>query len=97
MRKDVDSHKKNECNLRMVGCCYCDGELEYEQLSGHYETCIKYPRPVACSHQCGVQIARECMKMHTSREGGRPNSPLQCDLYLLDVNSLGLKRNYKII
>ncbi|XP_062505855.1 TNF receptor-associated factor 6-like [Corticium candelabrum] len=89
MRKDMDSHKKNECNRRAVGCCYCNGELEYEQMSGHYKTCAKYP--VACPHQCGVQIARECMEMHTSREGECPNSPIQCDFASVGCQFIGKK------
>ncbi|XP_062505861.1 TNF receptor-associated factor 6-like [Corticium candelabrum] len=90
MRKDMDSHKKNECHRRTVGCCYCDGELEYEQMSGHYKTCAKYP--VACPHQCGVQIARECMEMHASREGECPNSPLQCDFAFAGCQFIGTKK-----
>ena len=89
MRKDVESHKENECNRRMVGCCYCDEEREYRCLSGHYETCAKYPVP--CPHQCGVLIARECMEMHTSREGECPNSPLQCDFASVGCQFIGTK------
>ena len=40
-----------------MGCCYCDTQLEYGQLTVHYEMCDSYP--VDCPHQCGVTVARK--------------------------------------
>ena len=42
MRKDMDYHKQNMCSRRIVGCCYCDTQLEHGQLTVHYETCDSY-------------------------------------------------------
>ena len=77
MRKDMDYHKQNECNRLIVGCCYCDTELEYGQLTVHYEICDSYP--VDCPYECGTQVARKDVEVHISREGVCPTSPLQCD------------------
>ncbi|XP_062512129.1 TNF receptor-associated factor 5-like [Corticium candelabrum] len=78
IRKDMDNHKQNECNHQIVGCCYCDTQLEYGQLTVHYEMCDSYP--VDCPYECGMQVARKDMEMHVSREGVCPTSPLQCDV-----------------
>ena len=77
MRKDRKCHKMNECRRRIVICCYCDEVLEHRLLSSHYTTCANYP--VSCPHQCGMEVARKCMKTHTSKEGECPKSPLMCD------------------
>ena len=77
MRKDMDNHMQYMCNRRIVCCYYCDTQLEYGQLTVHYEMCDIYP--VDCPYQCGTQVARKDVEMHTSREGVCPTSPLQCD------------------
>ncbi|XP_062511823.1 TNF receptor-associated factor 6-like [Corticium candelabrum] len=77
MKKDRENHDRNECKRRIVRCCYCDEVLEHVQLASHYEVCYKYP--VGCPHQCGMQVARKDMEMHSSKEGECPNSPLQCE------------------
>ena len=77
MRKDMDYHKQNECNRRIVGCCYCDAQLEYGQLTVHYEMCDSYP--IDCPYECGTQVARKYVEVHISREGECPTSFLQCD------------------
>ncbi|XP_062512126.1 TNF receptor-associated factor 3-like [Corticium candelabrum] len=77
MRKDMDYHKQNECNRRIVDCYYCDTQLEYGQLTVHYETCYSYP--IDCPYECGTQVARKDVEVHISREGVCPTSSLQCD------------------
>ena len=77
MRIVMDYHKQNKCNRRIVGCCYCDAQLEYGQLTVHYEMCDSYP--VDCPYECGTQVARKYVEVHISREGVCPTSPLQCD------------------
>ena len=77
MRKDMDYHKESSCSRRIVGCYYCDTQLEYGQLTVHYKMCDSYP--VDCPYECGTQVARKDVEMHISREGVCPTSPLQCD------------------
>ena len=77
MRKDMDYHMQSWCNRRIVCCYYCDTQLEYGQLTVHYEMCDSYP--VDCPYKCGAQAARKDVEMHTSRQGVCPISPLQCD------------------
>ncbi|XP_062517565.1 TNF receptor-associated factor 3-like [Corticium candelabrum] len=60
-----------------MGCCYCDTQLEYGQLTVHYEVCDSYT--VDCPYKCGMQVARKDVEVHISREGVCPTSPLQCD------------------
>ena len=42
MRKDMDYHKQSICSQRIVGCYYCDTQLEHGQLTVHYEMCDSY-------------------------------------------------------
>ena len=77
MRKDKNHHKENLCPRRIVSCSYCDVQLEYQEVSVHFETCVKYP--VGCEYGCGMQIPRGDMDIHASREGKCSKSPLQCD------------------
>ncbi|XP_062512462.1 TNF receptor-associated factor 3-like [Corticium candelabrum] len=87
IRMDMDYHKQNECNRRIVGCCYCDAQLEYGQLTVHYEMCDSYP--VDCPNECGIQVARKDVEVHTSREGVCPTSPLQCDFVSAGCQFIG--------
>jgi hypothetical protein len=77
MRKDRKHHKENLCCRRIVGCSYCDVQMEYQEISVHFETCTKYP--VSCHYECGMQIPRGEMDVHASREGSCSKSPLECD------------------
>ncbi|XP_062512468.1 TNF receptor-associated factor 6-like [Corticium candelabrum] len=77
MRMFMDYHKQNKCNRRILGCCYCDTELEYRLLTVHYEMCDSYP--VYCPYKCGAQAARKDVETHISRQGVCPTSPLHCD------------------
>lgn len=77
MRKDKEHHKENLCPRRIVSCSYCDLQLENQELSVHFKSCVQYP--VACKYGCGMQIARGHVDTHISREGNCSMSPLQCD------------------
>ena len=77
MRKDHNHHKENLCPRRIMSCSYCDVQLEYQGVSVHFKTCVKYP--VYCKYACGMQIPRGDMDVHTSREGSCSESLLQCD------------------
>ena len=76
MRKDKNHHKENLWPRRIVSCSYCDVQLQYQEVSVHFETCVKYP--VGCKYGCGMQIPRGDMDIHASREGKCGKSPLQC-------------------
>ncbi|XP_062512102.1 TNF receptor-associated factor 6-like [Corticium candelabrum] len=73
MRKDMDDHKQNTCSRRIVGCCYCDTQLEHGQLCDHYVVCAD------CPHQSATQDAVKELVVDISRKGVCPTSPLQCD------------------
>ena len=79
MRKDMENHKTNDCLRRIVACEHCGAAGKYGLLRRHYLQCGKYP--VHCVYGCGVVVAREEMKEHTSLQGTCPNSPLACEFH----------------
>ena len=93
MRKDMDYHKQNECNRQIVGCCYCDTQLERGQLTVHYEMCDSYP--VDCPYKCGMWIPRKDVELHTSEDDACSNKPLACEFASAGCKYIGNKRHLK--
>ena len=77
MRKDMENHRSKDCDMKIVSCEHCKAESKFALLKLHYLECKKYP--VQCVHKCGMTVAKEDMKKHTSLQGTCPNSPLDCE------------------
>ncbi|XP_062512459.1 TNF receptor-associated factor 4-like [Corticium candelabrum] len=93
MRKDMDNHRRQVCRRRVVVCSYCRTSLECRLLRGHYGTCDSYP--VDCPYECGMQIARKDVELHTSEEDACSNKPLACKFASAGCQFIGNKRHLK--
>ena len=92
MSKDMGNHKTKDCRLRIAACEHCGARIKYELLRPHHLLeCRKYP--VHCTYKCGMVVAREGMKEHTSLQGTCPNSPLHCEFHEVGCKFTGKRQH----
>ena len=90
MRKDLDAHLNNWCQLRRVGCSYCELPVRVIQYWDHTRSC--HQRPVQCPRQCGASTLRYCDL--PSHEDCCPNMPVPCEFYEAGCKQELLRKDY---
>ena len=62
IRKDIQVHLIDECELRTCECKHCGYKDNYNCMSGHYSTCVEYPVP--CPEGCSQRMKRKSLERH---------------------------------
>ena len=63
LRRNLQSHRVNDCRLRSFVCKFCHQEGAHEFITtDHCRECAKYP--IECPNQCGEKIAQINIESH---------------------------------
>ena len=89
MRKDLQDHLRNRCNLRRYKCEYCGHEDTYKAITGlsesllfsvlgksHYTECPEFP--LSCPNMCNPQQCKIKRKDMPSHQTQCPLEPVHC-------------------
>lgn len=61
-RENMEAHKKDECDMRLVSCEFCNYQIIFKKLSIHHDVCPNYP--LTCENECRATILRKDMSNH---------------------------------
>ena len=89
-RNILKIHVTDACEKRLIQCEYCNGDVEFCDMSAHLDVCPKME--VSCELTCGVIMCREDMLQHL--EEFCPERELACPFVKYKCGVGLLKRKY---
>ena len=90
-RQYLVKHEKNECNQRLVLCCYCHYKSSYQFIiNKHFPQCTQYPVP--CPNKCGLQEIPRCnIQTHVTEEC--PLQSVECEFKWVGCQYTSLRKD----
>eukprot|EP00611_Tribonema_gayanum_P007369 TRINITY_DN1673_c0_g1_i1.p1 TRINITY_DN1673_c0_g1~~TRINITY_DN1673_c0_g1_i1.p1 ORF type:complete len:1317 (-),score=288.13 TRINITY_DN1673_c0_g1_i1:324-4274(-) len=91
--RDMDSHRINECELRMLGCMDCGQRMVSKDVNKHQSSCAQ--RLISCPLDCGARIPAATVAEHTATEGACTNRHVACDACGVDGIPMALMADHR--